>query len=70
MFIEVRPFTEQDIDFALTQTGREDWDATRHLFELCLAHDPDGCFVAQSLGRPIGMITTTRHARTAWIGNL
>ena len=70
MTSSIRQFREHDIAFALTQTAREGWDATTELFQLHLAHDPEGCFIAECDGDRAGMITTTRYARTAWIGNL
>jgi ribosomal protein S18 acetylase RimI-like enzyme len=63
-------FRKGDIEFALAQTKREGWDSTAELFETCLAHDPDGCFIAEADGQRVGMVTTTRHSRTAWVGNL
>jgi len=68
--VEIRPFRREDIGFALAQTAREGWDATAGLFETLLAHDPQGCFVAQCGGHSLGMITTTAHPESAWIGNL
>jgi ribosomal protein S18 acetylase RimI-like enzyme len=66
----IRVFTTDDFDFALAQTTREGWDATADLFQLCLAHDPDGGFIAEADGRPIGLVTTIRYRATAWIGHL
>ena len=66
----IRAFAKADIEFALAQTGREGWDTTAELFETCLAHDPEGGFIAEAGGRRIGMVTTTSYARSAWIGNL
>jgi ribosomal protein S18 acetylase RimI-like enzyme len=68
--LRTRPFVRDDIDFALVQTKREGWDTTAAVFEVCLALDPAGCFVAEADGGPAGMVTTTRYQRTAWIGNL
>jgi ribosomal protein S18 acetylase RimI-like enzyme len=70
METSIRAFAKADIEFALAQTGREGWDATAELFEACLAHDPEGGFIAEANGRRIGMVTTTSYARSAWIGNL
>ncbi len=70
MSTDIRSFTTDDIDFALAQTARECWDNTAHTFRICLAHDPDGCFIAEVNGRRAGMITTMRYARSAWLGNL
>jgi ribosomal protein S18 acetylase RimI-like enzyme len=66
----IRPFGRRDIRFAVTQTEREGWDSTPASFELCLEHDPAGCFIAVADDEPVGMVTTTRYARTAWIGHL
>jgi len=70
MSVVIRRFCRDDIDFALTLTVREGWDSTAPLFHVCLTHDPDGCFIAEIDGRPAGMITTTRYAASAWVGNL
>jgi ribosomal protein S18 acetylase RimI-like enzyme len=66
----IRSLNRDDIKFALAQTAREGWDATAELFEACLAHDPDGCFIAEDDGRRVAMVTTTRYRHTGWIGNL
>ena len=70
MDLVIRSLTAADIEFALTQTTREGWDTTAELFQVCLAHDPTGCFVAELDRTPVGMITTTRYRHTAWVGNL
>ena len=70
MEIDIRPFAERDIDFALAQTSRERWDTAAESFQTCLAHDPDGGFIAESAGKPVGMVTTMRYTRSAWVGNL
>lgn len=70
MSIEIRRFSNDDIDFGLAQTAREGWDNTASIFEVCLAHDPEGCFIAEADGWRAGMITTVRYARSAWVGNL
>jgi ribosomal protein S18 acetylase RimI-like enzyme len=66
----IRPFGREDIFFAVTQTEREGWDPTPASFEVCLKHDPEGCFIAETDDEPVGMVTTTRYAGTAWIGHL
>ena len=70
MLERIRSFTSHDIDFALAQTAREGWQATAEQFELALMHDADGCFLAESAGAPVSMITTTCYAVSAWIGHL
>jgi ribosomal protein S18 acetylase RimI-like enzyme len=62
--------TVDDVDFALAQTSREGWDTTSGVFDTLLAHDPDGCFLAEQRGEPVGMVTTTVFEKSAWIGNV
>lgn len=66
----IRSFASDDIEFALAQTAREGWHATAEQFELALMHGSDGCFIAESAGAPVSMITTTCYAVSAWIGDL
>jgi ribosomal protein S18 acetylase RimI-like enzyme len=68
--ITIREFGKNDIGFAAEQTAREGWEATADLFGVCLEHDPEGCFIAESRGRRAAMVTTTGYRETAWIGNL
>lgn len=70
MAVSIRTFHKADIEFALAQTTREGWDPTGEFFQLCLAHDPHGGFIAEADDRRVGMVTTTRHGCTGWIGNL
>ncbi len=66
----IRRFEPEDLDFALRQTSREGWAASREQFEVYLEHDPDGCFVALAGDQPVGMVTTTCFGPSGWIGNL
>jgi predicted N-acetyltransferase YhbS len=70
MTVSLRLFEPADIPSALEQTRREGWTSCRAWFEIVLAHDPGLCFVASDGGTPVGMITATRFATSAWIGNL
>jgi len=70
MSLTIRTLTTDDIPYALDLAVREGWDTTADVFEAVLEHDPDGCFVAERDGHRVGMITTTRHDCTAWVGNL
>jgi ribosomal protein S18 acetylase RimI-like enzyme len=68
--IEIRCFTRDDIPFALEQTTREGWFTCAGAFESYLDHDPQGNFIGWIDGERAGMITTTRYANSAWMGNL
>jgi ribosomal protein S18 acetylase RimI-like enzyme len=66
----IRLLVPADLDFAVAQSEREGWTTSRAWFEALLAHDPEGCFVAEADGERVGLATTTRFAATGWIGNL
>lgn len=68
--VSIRSFVADDVAFALAEAQREGWEPTTALLEVCLAHDPDGCFVAEQDDRAVGLVTTTAYARSAWVGHL
>ncbi len=70
MDLRIRPFVDEDIGFACSETSREGWDNTASTFRVCLSHDPEGCFVAEVDGQCAGMITATQYVHSAWIGNV
>ncbi|MCP4590125.1 MAG: GNAT family N-acetyltransferase [bacterium] len=70
MNVTIRRFTPEDTGFAVAQTHREGWEATVACFHTHLAHDADGCFIAEVNGERAGMVTTTSYAGSGWIGNL
>ena len=70
MALSIRPMGEDDLEFAVAQTSREGWDNTTAVFGVCLTHDPAGCFVGESEGQRVGLITTTCYERSAWVGHL
>ncbi|MDD5309236.1 MAG: GNAT family N-acetyltransferase [Deltaproteobacteria bacterium] len=65
-----RPFEDDDVDDAVAASVREGWAAGRDWLEALVEHDPEGCFAATSGGRTVARLTSTRYARTGWIGNL
>ena len=66
----LRRFDADDVDFAVSESMREGWATSGLWFELFLALDPDGSFILQHGDVRAGMVTTTRHEKTAWIGSL
>lgn len=70
MDISIRTFTEDDIEFAVSQTTREGWETTAELFQAALALDPNGSFIGEAKKERVAMMTTTRYTQTGWIGNL
>jgi GNAT superfamily N-acetyltransferase len=69
--IRVRPMQHSDLDFAAACTATEGWiSETRQVFEGFYAHDPNGCFIAEIDGRPIGICIATRYGESGFIGEL
>lgn len=70
MVVELRRLTPSDLDFALSQVRREGWSTGHAALGACLAHDPDGAFVASVEDHPVGMVTTVAYREVGFIGNL
>lgn len=68
--MKVRLLTTDDVPWAMERISAEGWAPSRPSFEAILAHDPEGCFVAEIDGVRGAMVTTTRYGATAWIGHL
>ena len=66
----IRLFTAGDIDYALAQASREKWTTSRAWLAGLFEHEPAGCFIAEIGRHPAGMVTSTCHRETAWIGYL
>jgi len=63
--------TPADLDFAAGLVAAEHWlSETRATFEAFLSHDPRGCFVAESNGRPFGMCVATGYGAHGFLGEL
>jgi ribosomal protein S18 acetylase RimI-like enzyme len=68
--VRIRPFTSDDIDFAVAHTVREGWASGRVFLEVLLDIDPEGCFIAELEGQRVGLVTTARLSSSGWVGNL
>ncbi len=64
----IRRLEEQDIDAAIALTDLEQWGYTRADFRRLRAFSPDGCFVAESDRRVVGVLTTTAYDGLAFLG--
>jgi ribosomal protein S18 acetylase RimI-like enzyme len=64
----IRRLEEQDIDAAIALTDLEQWGYTRADFRRLRALSPDGCFVAESDRRVVGVLTTTTYDGLAFLG--
>ena len=67
----IEPFCSEDIAPFLKLAAEEGWVAEPWEFKLLLAEFPQGCFAARGdKGEMIGFVTSLRHLRSGWIGNL
>src|SRR6267378_5779049 len=64
----VRTLDRADIDAAIALTNLENWGYTQADFLRLLALSPEGCFVAESNGRVVGVLTTTTYDGLAFLG--
>ncbi|MBN1824795.1 MAG: GNAT family N-acetyltransferase [Candidatus Eisenbacteria bacterium] len=69
--MRIRTMTEEDLDFAAARTTAEGWrNETREDFENFLAHDSEGCLIAEEEGGPIGIGVATAYRDSGFIGEL
>ncbi len=66
----MRLLTADDIGYAMAQMESVDWWRCPAIFESIVRYEPDGCFVEEEDGAPVGMVTTTCYESIAWMGNL
>jgi GNAT superfamily N-acetyltransferase len=67
----IEPFRRDDVEEFLTLAAAEKWVTGVWEFEFLLTEFPQGCFAARGEnGETIGFVTSLRHERSGWIGNL
>jgi predicted N-acetyltransferase YhbS len=69
----IRPFTLDDVDFAVKVTGEEEWGYSKEDFTLMFLMGVGDNFIAQEepSKRAIGMLSTYDYGnKVAWIGNV
>ncbi|MBI3875105.1 MAG: GNAT family N-acetyltransferase [Verrucomicrobia bacterium] len=67
--LKLRVMTQWDIEFADHLREMANWNQTPDDWRRFLAMEPEGCFVAEWDGIPVGTVTTTTYgADLAWIG--
>jgi GNAT superfamily N-acetyltransferase len=66
----VRRWARADIDYVLDSITGEDWGQSRRDVERCWQLEPDGCFLAEVSGRPIGHVFSVSYGKAGWIGFL
>ena len=67
--LQIRQLTTDDLTFADSLRAAEGWNQTDRDWRRLLAHQPEGCFIAEWNGEPAGVVTTTIHGGDlGWIG--
>ena len=67
--LRIRLFQATDIAFADTVRALAGWNQTKDDWLRFINHQPDGCFIAEWDGQPVGTVTTTIYEdKLAWIG--
>jgi len=67
--IAIRPMTRNDIPGGMRLSALAGWNQTEADWELFLAANAEGCFVAVHNGQPVGTVATITYAGwLAWIG--
>lgn len=69
--MKIEPFCSADIAPFLKLAAAEEWVAEPWEFKFLLAEFSQGCFTARGEnGETAGFVTSLRHQRSGWIGNL
>lgn len=63
-------FRTQDVPGFLSLADQEGWVCDEWEFNFLLSAVDAGCFVLRAAGEAVAFVTTCRHERSAWLGNL
>src|SRR5438552_875414 len=63
----VRPMTAADLPLGLRLSHQAGWNQTEADWKRLFACQPDGCFVAEWDGTPVGTTTTAIFGEVAWV---
>jgi len=67
----IEPFRSADIEPFLKLAATENWVAEPWEFDFLLSEFSQGCFTSRTeSGDAVGFVTSLRHDRSGWIGNL
>jgi ribosomal protein S18 acetylase RimI-like enzyme len=65
--ISIRPMTVADVPLGMYLKTQVGWNQTEADWRRALALEPEGCFVAQWDGKPVGTTTTCIFGSVAWV---
>src|SRR6266480_4275307 len=67
MTISIRLMRASDVGLGLQLSGRAGWNQVAADWQRLLELQPDGCFVAEWNGRPVGTTMTCLFGPVAWV---
>lgn len=65
--LQIRPLTLADAGFGLQLSAQAGWNQTAADWRRCLDLEPEGCFVVELDGAPVGTTTVCTFGPVAWI---
>lgn len=69
--MKIEPFRHDDISIFLKLAAAENWISEIWELEFLLSRFPQGCFAARDeRGETAGFVTSLKHDRSGWVGNL
>ena len=66
----IRTFRPDDVSFATQLSDLENWGVSAAEYECLTSFEPQGCFVAEADGRPVGMIISIVYGKFGWLTSL
>jgi GNAT superfamily N-acetyltransferase len=67
--LHIRQMTLGDIDLAMRLKDQVGWNQTPDDIRRLIEYEPEGCFIAEFDGVPVGTVSTTSYGqKVAWIG--
>ena len=67
MAIDIRSFSAADVPLGMHLKGQAGWNQTAADWHRLLALQPDGCFLAELNGRPVGTTAATIFGSVGWL---
>lgn len=66
----IRLWKRSDLDYVADSVRREGWRHVKRDIERCWRFEPNGCFIAEVAGKPVGHVFSVRYDEVGWIGLL
>jgi ribosomal protein S18 acetylase RimI-like enzyme len=64
----IRRLVEKDIEFAYQMVTAEGWNDGKNDVKRMFNYEPNGNFIAEAKGSPVGQVFTVNYGRLGWIG--